>query len=140
MDLTFKSDNKTFGGILIRGIKEVSFEDSEMCYSGPRKCVDVLWPNADAFKTAEYPVIEASNSIITSSIYSLPRKITIRGSETRESKVERWLKSLKRKGIIPNNINYSIRELAELIFDSKYRFIKPHTHLPSKSQNLIFKH
>ena len=47
VDLTFRSDKKQFGGILIRGVRNIGTGNVTL---GPQNCVNLFWDKADAFK------------------------------------------------------------------------------------------
>lgn len=95
VDITFESDENCYGGILIRGIKS---QGDGRYILGPFKCVEELWPDADAFRVdpADYPqLIKCETNFLDTDIESY----------------KRWIPS----------------PLGENPYtDSKYRFIKVH--------------
>lgn len=61
VDLTFESNEISFGGILIRGLYKLFpvDNDEERYILGPQKCVNELWDNFSAIEPSveEYPII-----------------------------------------------------------------------------------
>lgn len=115
VDLTFKSVDKSFGGILIRGI--YSLKTREYTF-GPQKCVDLLWNNFDAFDNKntfkDYPIlVKAESHTIKDNIVSCPRCINIK-EDDRVKKANDWAKRLS----VPAPSEDDIQN----IFDKPYRF------------------
>lgn len=74
VDLTFHSTLDTFGGILIRGIRNVNDDNDQIL--GPQKCVDALWDNFNAFDSqsdTEYPIISSVANPRSKEIMQCPR-------------------------------------------------------------------
>lgn len=94
VDLSFKSDDTIFGGILIRGIRE--HKDGATPVVGPLKCVDLLWDRFDAFapNPESYPRIVKSDNSHGKQIVTLPRWIPLSKGQTHEKKINDWINRL----------------------------------------------
>lgn len=121
VDLSFKSNANLFGGILIRGIRE--HKDDATIVTGPLKCVDELWDNFDAFNAEQeaYPHIIKCEKPLQKKISEYPRYIPVSSGQTREEKIEKWIKRLPEVARI--NLTTPIADLATDVFDKKYRFM-----------------
>ena len=78
VDLTFDSTPDRFGGILIRGIRNVNDDNDQIL--GPQKCVDALWDNFNAFDNqydTEYPIISSVANPRSEEIMQCPRWISV---------------------------------------------------------------
>ncbi|MBD5365264.1 MAG: hypothetical protein HDR79_10020 [Bacteroides sp.] len=126
VDLTFASTEKQFGGILIRGLREISEKpDPEKTTVGPLKCVYLLWDKFSAFEVidAEIPIItKASKDLPQNKIKPLLRKIPVKKDKQTE-KINYWKQRIEKKfeGV---KIDKDLKELSDLIFTSEYRFVK----------------
>ena len=82
------TENSIFGGILIRGIYDIS---SKQYIFGPLKCVNILWDHFDAFgeSEGEYPVLEIASGLPVN-LYRCKRFISIRGVEKQKIKIKDW--------------------------------------------------
>ncbi|MBD5360000.1 MAG: hypothetical protein HDR87_04750 [Bacteroides sp.] len=123
VDLTFATTENQFGGILIRGLREAGEKDPKAV--GPLKCVDLLWDKFSAFEVvdAEIPIItKASKDLPQNNIESRPRKIPVKKDKQTE-KINYWKQRIEKKfeGV---KIDKDLKELSDLIFTSKYRFVK----------------
>lgn len=118
VDLTFRSDTKQFGGILIRGVRKI---DTGELTLGPQNCVNLLWDKADAFKIHEdeYPTIVEYPEKLDENIRSFPRWISVK-DEKKAEKINRWSHR-----IIKNNSPLDEdSDKTNIVFTSPYRFIK----------------
>ncbi|MDE7368269.1 MAG: hypothetical protein K2N08_00640 [Muribaculaceae bacterium] len=88
VDLTFTSNKSSFGGILIRGIKNIETGDYIF---GPQKCVNILWDNFDAFgiTKTEYPILIEQK--VSEKLYQCKRHINIKD---KTASVKNWLTRL----------------------------------------------
>lgn len=122
VDLTFESSSDKFGGILIRGIRNVLNENDYVL--GPLKCVERLWDTFNAFDNQshiDYPLITDAGELRSYKISNYPRWIRVPKGKTELDKINEWKKRL------PGNTTSSYvsdEDLTKLIFQSKYRFIK----------------
>lgn len=133
VDLTFESDEKHYGGILIRGIKRMTprfgGHECSLLILGPQKCVDELWDNFDAFevKADEYPIIVRAKESKDMKINNYPRWIPLDKKSVEKVGVDET-RRLKVKKVIDNNLksikDIDEKEAREIMFDHKYRFIK----------------
>ncbi|MDE6392167.1 MAG: hypothetical protein K2L59_02705 [Muribaculaceae bacterium] len=120
MDLSFKSNDTVFGGILIRGIRE--HKDGAKPVVGPLKCIDLLWDRFDAFTPSpeSYPRIVMAEKPFGKHITNMARWIPISKGRTREDKIEKWVKRL------PESINRnelpSTENLVNCVFYEMIRF------------------
>lgn len=117
VDLTFKSDRNVFGGILIRGLKNLV---TGKIILGPLNCVNTLWDEFNAFNpdVREFPSIlfsEAQFNYDISDTYK--RWIPIKPDKV-ENKMADWIKRLPTP---KSEIDY--KEAESVVFDSRYRFI-----------------
>lgn len=118
VDLTFSSDEKQFGGILIRGIRDIG---SGKLILGPLNCVNLLWDKADAFiiNNSEYPTIVNYPEKLDENISSFPRWIPVK-AEKKAEKISYWSNR-----IIEKNCPVDTKsDKTNLVFTSPYRFIK----------------
>lgn len=118
VDLTFESDEKQFGGILIRGVRNI---DTGKLTLGPLNCVNILWDKADAFKIHEneYPTIVEYSEKFDENICSFPRWISVK-DEKKAEKISYWSNR-----IIENKIPLDRNsDKTNIVFTSQYRFIK----------------
>lgn len=122
VDLSIESNSHTFGGILIRGIRNVKDGNDQVL--GPQKCVEVLWDKFEAFDIPsdfKYPLITAADKLRSYKISSYPRWISVPKGKTEIEKIKEWKKRL------PENTplsEVSDEDLAKLVFQSEYRFVK----------------
>lgn len=62
VDISFESDENSYGGILIRSIKNLNtpYSEKESYICGPLRCVYKLWDDANAFNIEinDYPILE----------------------------------------------------------------------------------
>lgn len=118
VDLTFESNAEHFGGILLRGLRNIKTAELTL---GPQKCVDILWDKSYAFKILEneYPTIVVAPQELDENIQNFPRWIPVK-DEDKAKKLEYWTKRVKTKGyeVCP------ITDKAGIVFSSPYRFIK----------------
>lgn len=121
VDLSFKSNETTFGGILIRGIREHATDKKPII--GPLKCIDTLWDHFDAFNPEldSYPHIVEYVNPVQKKITRLPRFIPISDDQKREYKIKEWIKRLPEVDRI--NLTISVTDLKKALFDKEYRFI-----------------
>lgn len=122
VDLTFHSAPDRFGGILIRGIRNVNDDNDQIL--GPQKCVDALWDNFNAFDNqydTEYPVISSVANPRSEEIMQCPRWISVPKGRTEIDKIKEWKERLNKITPVPD---VSDEALAELVFRSPYRFVK----------------
>ena len=122
IDLTFHSTPDRFGGILIRGIRNV--DDDNYQILGPQKCVNALWDNFNAFENqydTEYPLISSVANPRSKEIMQCPRLIYVPKRKTELDKIREWKERINKKTCVPGVCDES---LAELVFHSPYRFIK----------------
>ncbi len=118
VDLTFQSNGDEFGGILIRGIKDLS---DGYNFFGPQKCVDVLWDSFNAFnpKVEEYPRLEYKENISSNAIHKYKRWIPVKESD-RKRRISEWKKRIEHNfSPLPDA---SIDNIEEQVFNSYYRF------------------
>lgn len=118
VDLTFESNEKQFGGILIRGVRNI---DTGKLTLGPLNCVNILWDKADAFKIHEneYPTIVEYSEKFDENICSFPRWISVK-DEKKAEKISYWSNR-----IIENKIPLDRNsDKTNIVFTSQYRFIK----------------
>lgn len=118
VDLTFESNTEQFGGILIRGLRNI---DTGQLTLGPQKCVDLLWDKSDAFKIHEneYPTIIVAPRKFHENIQNYPRWIPV-ADKDRPMKLEYWTERVKKEG-------YEVcttTDKTDIVFTSPYRFIK----------------
>lgn len=116
-----------FGGILIRGIYEITEDEADTKKGryifGPQKCVDELWDNFDAFNHSEnhYPIIEASKNRRPNNLKQCKRHINIQGVEKQTASIKNWLKRL---GLTESE--KTVEQYREDLFDKpemfRYRF------------------
>lgn len=117
VDLTFKSNRYEFGGILIRGLKNL--KNGKMIL-GPLNCVNVLWDEFDAFTPTveDYPQIKCSECLINHDTPHTDKRWIPVSLNKRELKLKDWIARL------PDNKNsINIKEAETVVFDSHYRFI-----------------
>lgn len=122
VDLTFQSNPDRFGGILIRGIRNVSDYKDQIL--GPQKCVNALWDNFNAFDNrydTEYPIISSVANPRSKVIMQCPRWISIPKGKTEMDKIKEWKERINEKACVPD---VSDEALADLVFRSPYRFVK----------------
>ena len=126
VDLTFATTENQFGGILIRGLREISEKpDPEKTTIGPLKCVDLLWDKFSAFEVveSEIPIItKASKDLPQNNIESLLRKIPVKKDKQTE-KINYWKQRIEEE-VKDVKIDKDLKELYDLIFNSEYRFVK----------------
>lgn len=140
VDLTFEGDENHFGGILIRGIREVG--GLRKMIFGPIRCVDELWDVFGALdrEQKEYPVIEAfifKNEKCEPSSFPrwipLVKKVNeIGGYEVKRRKLEAIIKHhkdyiAKHQELMLADIYECLRidvNIIETVFSSNYRFFK----------------
>lgn len=121
VDISFKSDARCYGGILLRGIREIHGDRKQIF--GPQKCVAKLWDIFDAFeaRAEDYPVIEEWMDAPESEILSFPRWIPLGKGKSRAERIDQWLKRIKREDVMEG---CTVEDIGNLVFDSPYRFIK----------------
>lgn len=122
VDLTFQSTPDRFGGILIRGIRNVDDDNDQIL--GPQKCVNALWDNFNAFDNqydTEYPIISSVANPRSKEIMLCPRWISIPKGKTEIDKIKEWKERTNEKTCVPD---VSDEALADLVFRSSYRFVK----------------
>lgn len=114
VDLSFKSDDIIFGGILIRGIRE--HKDGATPVIGPLKCVDLLWDRFDAFapNPESYPRIVKSDKSLGKQIVALPRWIPLSKGQTHEKKINDWINRL------PESIDRKELPSTEILIDNVF--------------------
>lgn len=118
VDLTFESNAEHFGGILIRGLRNIETGEETL---GPQKCVDLLWDKSDAFKIYgnEYPTVVAAPQDLDENIQNFPRWIPVK-EEDKAKKLKYWTDRVKTEG-------YEVchtTDKTDIVFTSPYRFIK----------------
>lgn len=118
VDLTFECNTEHFGGILIRGLRNV---ETGQLTLGPQKCVDLLWNKFDAFEVLEneYPIINIADEKLDENIQFFPRWIPVK-NENKSKKLEYWAAQVKDKGY---DVCPTI-DKTDIVFTSLYRFIK----------------
>lgn len=122
VDLTFRSTHDRFGGILIRGIRNVNDDNDQIL--GPQKCVDSLWDNFNAFDNhydTDYPIISSSVNPRSKEIMQCPRWISLPKGKTEIDKIKEWKERTKGNICV---LDVSDEALVELVFHSPYRFVK----------------
>lgn len=122
VDLTFHSTPNRFGGILIRGIRNVNDDNDQIL--GPQKCVDALWDNFNAFDNqydTEYPIISSAANTRSEEIIQCPRWISVPKGRTEIDRIKEWKERTNKITRVPD---VSDEALAYLVFRSPYRFVK----------------
>lgn len=122
VDLTFYSTPDRFGGILIRGIRNVDDDNEQIL--GPQNCVNALWDNFNAFDNqynAGYPIISSVANPRDKEITQFPRWISVPKGKTEIDKIKEWKERIKVKTCVPDVPD---KALADLVFQSPYRFVK----------------
>ena len=123
VDLTFATTDKQFGGILIRGLREVKGERKQVF--GPQNCVYLLWDKFNAFEAVESEIptiIPADGCIRSRHIESFPRWIPVKNDKVKASeKIAKWITRVEERKYKVNN---DIENIFALVFESEYRFIK----------------
>lgn len=122
VDLTFHSTPNRFGGILIRGIRNVNDDNDQIL--GPQKCVDALWDNFNAFDNqydTEYPIISSAANTRSEEIIQCPRWISVPKGRTEIDRIKEWKERINKITRVPD---VSDEALAYLVFRSTYRFVK----------------
>lgn len=122
VDLTFHSTPNRFGGILIRGIRNVNDDNDQIL--GPQKCVDALWDNFNAFDNqydTEYPIISSAANTRSEEIIQCPRLISVPKGRTEIDRIKEWKERINKITRVPD---VSDEALAYLVFRSPYRFVK----------------
>ena len=122
VDLTFHSTPNRFGGILIRGIRNVNDDNDQIL--GPQKCVDALWDNFNAFDNqydTEYPIISSAANTRSEEIIQCPRWISVPKGRTEIDRIKEWKERINKITRVPD---VSDEALAYLVFRSPYRFVK----------------
>lgn len=126
VDLTFESicdkNELRFGGVLIRGLYKLNQSGGKGTYVfGPKKCVNELWDDFDAFDSSdEYPIIvnaSAEDNLSIDNIINCKRCINI-NKELRRQKIIDWAK----------RVDMVIHE-SDLVRYEKEMFITPTTQL-----------
>lgn len=120
VDLTFESDNEHFGGILIRGLRDI---ETRQLTLGPQKCVDLLWNKFNAFdcNASEYPIISSDVIVMDVEPSATYRYIRISKGKTKADKIKEWSDRLS-VNCVALNTTEEVR--ANLVYDSNYRFFK----------------
>lgn len=120
VDLTFESDGNHFGGILIRGIRDIS---SGKQIFGPQNCVNWLWDKHDAFEInpSEYPIVSSAVNIRSVELKNVPRHIPLYKGTTRAHNIKKWSDRLPATCFI---LNTTVEERTKLVYESDYRFFK----------------
>ena len=124
VDLTFQSTPDRFGGILIRGIRNVDDDNDNNQILGPQRCVNALWDNFNAFDNrydTEYPIISSVANPRSEEIMQCPRWISVPKGKSEIDKIKEWKERLNKITHVPD---VSDEALAELVFCSPYRFVK----------------
>ena len=92
VDLTFATTDKQFGGILIRGLREIKGDRKQVF--GPQNCVNILWDKFNAFEAVAgemptiIPVIEGINAYHA---VPYPRWIPIKKDKVKATaKIAEW--------------------------------------------------
>lgn len=136
VDLTFKSDDISFGGILIRGLYKLFPVDNneERYIFGPQKCVNELWDNFSAFESSaeEYPVIVVHENELN--IVQCKRCINIKEA-LRIQKIKDWAKRLDKKELSEAEAKDYITKMFENKDTQLYRFF----NLPDNEDPYTFK-
>lgn len=137
VDLTFKTTSNQFGGILIRGLREVG-ENGKQIF-GPLNCAYRLWDVFNGLERvpSEYPVLQAhifstfeEPSAFTRWIPLKPEKVKEAGNEQEAKKI--FIRSLLKQNRkllmegIDNEIynDIEVNAAVETVFDSRIRFFK----------------
>lgn len=120
VDLSFKSDDTIFGGILIRGIRE--HNEGATPVIGPLKCIDLLWDRFDAFalNPESYPRIIKSDKPLGKQITNHARWIPLSKGQTHEQKINDWIKRLPAS--IDRKELPSTEKLINNVFNGMLRF------------------
>lgn len=118
VDITFESNTEHFGGILIRGLRNL---ETGQLTLGPQKCVDILWDKSDAFKIHgnEYPIIIVAPRKLDENIRDFPRWIPVKEKD-KPMKLEYWTERVKKEGYEI----CSFTDKTDIVYTSPYRFIK----------------
>ena len=122
VDLTFHSTHDRFGGILIRGIRNVDDDNDQIL--GPQKCVNALWDNFSAFDNqydTEYPYITSVVNPRSKEIMQCPRWISLPKGKTEVAKIKEWRERTDKNTCVPDLADEA---LADFVFNSPYRFVK----------------
>ncbi len=127
VDLTFATTNEQFGGILIRGLREIGGERKQIF--GPQNCVNLLWDKFNAFEAieSEIPTIIPANippnsRVGSPSIVPCKRWIPVKKDPIKSScKIAEWI---TRVGGAGYHFDKDPKKITELVFESEYRFIK----------------
>lgn len=116
VDLTFLSKQDIFGGILIRGLKDLK---SGKLILGPLKCAKCLLDSFDAIEPIpdEYPHLTKNNQPIDNIPEVFQRWIPDTKGKTPQKRIEEW-----KKRLCLNN-EFSDAEIAQTVFESRYRFM-----------------
>lgn len=117
VDITFRSINGIFGGILIRGLRKNSGE----YIGGPQKCVVELWHDFDAFCINGYPILKYRPAKFDSNkLWRGKRCIRIKEAD-RVKQIEKWN---KRVGLDENlDVEKYINDEFNLQATHLYRYI-----------------
>lgn len=123
VDITFQSNEDHFGGILIRGIKDLS---DGYLYLGPQKCMDILWDNFNAFNPTmeEFPRLKYKDKVSSDEIHRYRRWIPIIDSE-RKKKISIWTDRIEHNFSPLPTINPE--RIEELVFNYRYPEQTPYT-------------
>lgn len=129
VDLTFESTAERFGGILIRGLRDINDPGNQIF--GPMKCMETLWNHFDAvlIAQAEYPLLVPYTFCPCAQIDHHTRWINV-SSDRITRRIAEWKRRTTKSTPLPPVAD---QDLEHLIFLSPYRFIKP------KSINLTHK-
>ena len=134
VDLTFESNEISFGGILIRGLYKLHpiTKDEERYIFGPQKCVNELWDNFSALEPSveEYPIIVPHENELN--IVECKRCINIKEA-SRISKIKYWAERLNKKVLL--DAEGYMKEMFENEDTQLYRFF----NLPDNEDPCTFK-
>lgn len=121
VDLTFATSDKQFGGILIRGLREIDGERKQIF--GPQNCVNLLWDKFNAFEavTSEIPIIipfiSDAATVVPHQRWIPVKKDAIKASD----KINEWINRIVDEGY---EFDKDHDKISSLVFESEYRFIK----------------
>lgn len=120
VDLAFERNTDHFGGILIRGLRNIKTGELTL---GPQKCVDVLWDKFNAFdcNASEYPIISSDVIVMDVEPSATYRHIRLSKGKTKADKIKEWSDRLNATCVA---LNTTEEARANLVYDANYRFFK----------------
>ena len=125
-EMPYLTEDAYFGGILIRGIKQVMLKGetiiTEINYNGPIKVCDELFDNFDAFgKATNFPEIQIKDHATNNLIIQTTRHALLSSQKTSEEKVDSILSNNYSK--VNGSVDHSkLYDGFKEHLNSKYRF------------------